>query len=211
MIYLMIQDPKNFVDTIVKTYNYEKIFNLGFADFCDDSYYYELKIRYSPALIPLSWITGIWVQSSVIAVLTLFCALILTTSLLAEELDKRTIEEAFPVEENALSFAIEDWLSKFNKLLFLVDIISDFFQPILAITVFYYFDHFPLSAYNFLTSFLTKTYGKKDQAYWKGILILILPLLMDILRIGTIAIVCQQLQVKVLYLYLYFVIKWCFK
>jgi len=195
----MIQDPKIFADSIVTTYNYEKIWYLGFADFCDNPSFYEAKIKLLTAFIPLSWITGFWVQSSVIAVLTLFCALIWTTSLLAEELNKRTKDEAFPVEENALSFSIEDWLIKFNKLHLLVDRISDFFQPILAITVFYYFDHFPLSLFAFLKSFLKKPIRKPVPTNWKSVFFFILPLLMDFLRFGTIAIVCQQLQVKVLY------------
>ena len=133
---MMIQDPKKPDYTIVKTYSFEKIVNLGFRDFCDYRSLYEAKIEVSPAFIPLSWITGIWVQSSVIAVLTLFCALTWTTSLLAKELDNRTKEEEFLVEGNALSSALDDWLRLFDKLHLLVDSINDFFHAILAITVF---------------------------------------------------------------------------
>ncbi len=193
----MIQDPDNFDYTIVKTYSLEKIFNLGFADFCDHRYFYEAKLEVSPALIPLSWMTGIWVQSSVIAVLTLFCALIWTTSLLAEELDKRTKEEGFPVERDALSYALDDWLSQFDKLYLLVDDINDWFKTILAIATFYFFNHFPLSAFTFLNYFFMDVNEGTEQT-WEIVSVKILPLLMDLLRFCTIAIVCQQLQVKVL-------------
>lgn len=175
------------------------MFNLGFIDFCDDSSLLEVKIQTSPACIPISWITGIWVQSSLIAVLTFFCALILTASLLAEALDKRTKEGGFPMEENEMSSALEDWLSQFDKLNLLVDSINDFFNAILAITVFYYFNHFPLSVFNFLDYFIMKMFGKTSKT-WKVILKFSLPVLMFVLRFATIAIVCQQLQVKVIYL-----------
>lgn len=64
----------------------------------------------------LSFATGIWVQSSAIAVLTLFRALVLVTSLLAEELDKKTNEKTFPTESDAFSLALDEWLHKFYQL-----------------------------------------------------------------------------------------------
>jgi len=194
----MIQDPKNPEYAIGKTYSFDKILSLGYTDFCYSRYNYETKIKVSPELVPCSWITGILVQSSDTAVLTLFCALIWTTSLLAEELDNRTKEEGFLLEGDAVSSALDDWLCLLDKIYLLVESVNDLFNGILAIAAFYYFSHFPLSTFTFLDYFFMKTKGKTTKT-WGKIFINMLPMLMDVLRLGTIAFVCQQLQIKVLY------------
>jgi hypothetical protein len=131
------------------------------------------------------------VRLSVIAVLSLFCALILTASLLAEELDERTKEEVFLTEGDSL----DDWLSRFDEFHLLVDSINDRFNAILAITLFYYFTHLPLPIFDIM-DFVA---DPPDQYYQPGLILIrsMLLVLMYALPFGTIAIICQQLQVKV--------------
>ena len=72
-----------------------KLVNLGHVGNCNGTAYKGKINRMSPIYKQLSLITTIWARSYIITILTLFCALVLVTSLLAEELDKRTTETAF--------------------------------------------------------------------------------------------------------------------
>ena len=100
-------------------------------EICNKTIFREM-LNVPPIVRKLSLATGIWVQLSIIAVLTVFCALVLVTALLAEELDDRTKEEAFPVDEDGLALALDGWFKQLNHLHILEEMIQDFFSPILT-------------------------------------------------------------------------------
>lgn len=175
---------------IGRSYTLGKMLNLGLTDICKP-YVYLAKMEIPPVLLQMSSIIGLWVRSAVVPVLTLFCALIFVSSLLAEELDNKTKENEFPTEREAMSLALDDWLIEFDQLYKLIEIIKDFFKPILAITIFYFFIQFPCSVYNLiLNAFINSApWSVLKQNMWF--------ICMLTLRFCTIAIVCQQLRDKV--------------
>lgn len=168
------------------TYNFNKLFNLGFTDLCNKKAY-SAKLAMSPLSTNLASITGIWVQSAVIAVLTIFCALVLVASLLAEELDNRTKEETFIP---SLSAALDDWLTQFHQLNVLVERIQDVFSQILAFTLFQVFVQFPYQIDIFIGKILNPAYSPLLSQIISNIM-------MNFIQLSTIVFVCQQLQNKV--------------
>lgn len=181
--------------TIEEEYNLGKLLNLGLGvDFCKDEHADNIKML--PVYMKLSYVIGIWVQLSVIAVLTLFCTFILITSLLAEQLDEKTKEEVFLTEGDSelLSFSLKEWLSQFNQLHILVERIKDCFSPILAIVIFYLAIQFPYEAYLLVMYIMQIIHGFQPPEPLNLILLRFLKLL---LRLGTIVFAVQQLQDKV--------------
>ena len=141
----------------------------------------------SPAYMQMSFITKIWVQSSAIAVLSLFCAFILVASSLTEELNLRTKEETFfTAKSSTVSMTLDSWFDQFHQLLLLVERIKECFNPILVITVFYFFVKFTDQVFNTIKDVCRL--GEFGLTIWLFVLII---------RFGTIVIVCQQLQYKV--------------
>lgn len=83
---------------------------------------------------------GIWVQSSMIAVLSVLCNLMWTASLLAEELDEKTIEfENMDDEDGRPSLEQEKWLGQFNLLTNFIEEINNFFGYIMILTLLHTF------------------------------------------------------------------------
>jgi len=167
--------------------------------------------KVSPIVRKLSLATGIWVQLSIIAVLTVFCALVLVTALLAEELDDRTKEEAFPTDRDALSIALDDWLKQLNHLHILVERIQDCFSPILTLTFVYCFIHFPYIVFDLMIGVLVKTdiyYEIKGSffPYIHPLAVTMSYALMLSVRMAIIVTVCRRLKNKVSNKYFCFVI-----
>lgn len=127
-----------------------KLANLGHVDICNVTAYKGKFNRMSAIYKQLSTTTTIWAQSYIIAIMTLFCAFVLVTSLLAEELDKRTTETDFPTERDGITLALDNWLNQFHQLYLMVERINECFGPILAITLFYYFVFFPYKVFGFM-------------------------------------------------------------
>lgn len=176
----------NGLASVGKSYSFGKFFNLGIADLCKPAVY-SARIELPPDYMKLSAIIGIWVRSSVIPVLTLFCALVLIASLLTEELDERTKKEAFATDGDAL----DDWLDQFDKLHIFVENIKNFFTPILAITVIYFFVQFPYQVFDIIRDiWILKPAGQRIPQ-------LLTIVLMFSVRLVFIVAVCQQLQDKV--------------
>ena len=180
---------------MITAYNFGKMFNLGHADICNTTAA-RARIEMPPAFTIVSLGTGMWVQSSVIAVLTLFCALISISSLLAKELNDRTKKETFRGDGEKFSFALDEWLSQFHKLHCLVESIQEYFSPLLVFTIFYYFFHFPYQSFELfkymfnrnLVNHLNFNYIFREIA---SVFVLFS------LRLGTIVIVGKELKEKV--------------
>ena len=85
----------DFFERSVSNYNFGVFFILDLG--CRERASRDDESKLSPVYNKLGFVASIWVQSSVLAILTLFCALAWTGSLLAEELEKRAIPEGhFP-------------------------------------------------------------------------------------------------------------------
>lgn len=185
---------------MIKSYNFGKLFNLGLADICNKTVT-RAKIKMPPVYANVSLGTGIWVQSSVIAVLTLFCALVVSiTSLLAEELHKKRKEESFSTDDgDKLSFELDEWLTQFHEIRCLVESIQEFFSLILAFSMFYYFVHFPYQAFELLNYLSNRNLVNYRNFYYIFEEIISVILLFS-LRLGTFVTVSNELKKKV-YLY----------
>lgn len=177
---------------IISEFNFGKFFyyfKFGLPDNCiRKRVHYSkefLSIGMTPVYRELSLVTGLWVHLSIIAIFNLFCALVSIASLLAEELDKRTKEKAFPTDRKALSFAIENWFIEFDRLYVMVERINKCFGPIVALAVAYYFVQFPSIVQNVLMEGFFPDYS----SYLCKTLIFI--------RLCTIITVCNQLETKV--------------
>ena len=154
----------------------------------------------------MSGISAIWIRLSILAVLTLFCALAWIASLLAEELDKRTNETTFPVEREAYSTALKKWFHQFQLFNVLVERINDLFSPIIALHFLLFSIWFVQLFYNFVNEHnivnmdidyvFNPSHGRKKPRRW---FIDQIPDWTFILymRFAIIAIVCHQLQKKV--------------
>jgi len=153
----------------------------------------------SPAYMRFSLVTGIWVQSSVIAVLTVFCAFTSIISFLAEELDERTNHKAFSVEIDALSHKLDEWLNQFHQVHVMVENLKEYFSLILTLFAFYAFIHSP----HHICAMMLDIYVEDDG---NGSLInlsfdfynKLLFTLMLCVRLGTIVTVCHQLEDSVI-------------
>ena len=171
------------------------------TDICNNTIFREM-LNVPPIVRKLSLATGIWVQLSIIAVLTVFCALVLVTALLAEELDDRTKEEAFPDDRDGLSLALDGWFKQLNHLHILVEMIQHCFSPILTLTFLYYFIQFPYIIFELMIGVLRKTnfrYEIKCQffPFIHPVAQTLSYALMLFVRMGIIVSVCRQLQNKV--------------
>lgn len=176
-----------------------KLVNLGHVVNCNGTAYKGKINRMSPIYKQLSLITTIWARSYIIAIFTLFCTLVLVTSLLAEELDKRTTDTAFSKKKNGLTLALDNWLNKFHQLYLLVERINECFSPILAITVFYYFVFFPYKVFGFMHDVIVIDSETNLSRLWSRIPYNIsYSFLMLFVRLVTIVNVCDQLQGKVI-------------
>ena len=83
----------------------------------------------------------IWIQSSVIAVVTLFCTFVSLASLLVDEFHKRTKKSSFLNNKKhgntkKSSLELDKWLHQFHILNLFIENIRDFFEPILVLTIF---------------------------------------------------------------------------
>lgn len=185
IFYVMSQNGG--LTTIGKTYTFGKMFNLGIEDICKPAVY-SAKMEMPPIYIQFSSIIGVWIRSSAAPVLTLFCALVLVASLLAEELNNQTNIEAFSTERKN---NLNEWFNNFNQLHIIADSIKDCFNPILAITVVYFFFQFPCSVYNIILNVFMNS-APSFIIFQNMYFIFMLSL-----RFGTVAIVCQHLRDKV--------------
>lgn len=202
------------ITNIAEKYNIEKWLDLGLdcnytrklpynndsSKICykkNETFYCEKRgpTTYETFIENVSYAIGIWLHSSVMAVLTFICGLILVTSLLAEEIDQRTEVQflTFSTDGDALSLALENWLRQFDQLHLLVEMVKDFSSPILAITIFYYFTKFPGFADTLIRYLMIHPF----MITWVQLFSLIFNILMISLRLGTIVTICNQLQDKV--------------
>ncbi len=180
--------------TISEEYHFGKLLDLRTKNVCKKYFSWgRSKNNIHPAFMKLSTVSGIWVQASVIAVLTLLCALVLVTSMLAEEMDERTKEEAFLVENETSSSALDDWLSQLNKLHILIEKIKGLFSPILTLYVFYIFVEFPCRVYE-----LIQYIPALKNIDWMQFSPTVFSIFMLSLRLGTIVAAIHQLQQKVI-------------
>jgi len=174
----------------VSNYNFGVFFILDLG--CRERDTRDDESKLSPVYKKLGFVASIWVQSSVVAILTLFCALAWTASLLAEELEKRAIPEAHFPKENREHYkrAMDDWLSQFHLFNSLVERIDDFFNPIITVTVSYFFFILSFCFFVSLDSLphVGEAFGHFTRPY---------PALMLYSRLATVVFVCHQLRTKV--------------
>jgi len=128
-------------------------------------------------------------------------------SLLAEELDERTTEIAFPIRNKQVySAELKRWFHQFQLFNGLVERINDFFSPIIALNFLLFSIWFVQLFYNFFNDHnivymdidyvFNPSYGRKKPRRW------FIDQIPDwtfilYLRFAIIAIVCHQLQKKV--------------
>ena len=170
----------------------------NWSDFIDQLNYvcnrrYQLPPINKPALG-----MRIWIQSSVIAVLTLFCALVWLASQLAEELaGKKARESLFwnrEEEDAGPSLELEKWMNQFHILRVFVENIDNVFSPILVLTMF-------LKMIRFSEHFLKTLVFLKFHQSWNSFLFWIpnrgIFMLTDSISLFMIVMVSQQLENKV--------------
>jgi len=163
-----------------------------------DQLSYVCNSRYIglPAINMLVLGMRIWIQSSVIAVLTLFCALVWLASLLAEELSGKKTRESlvWNKKDDGPSLELEKWMRQFNNLSIFIENIDNVFSPILVLAIF-------LKTIRFSEYFFrTLVYLKYMQSWYaflhwisnQGILMLI-----DSISLLTVVLISQQLENKV--------------
>jgi len=171
----------------------------NWSDFIDQLNYVCNRRYQLPAINKPALGMRIWIQSSVIAVLTLFCALVWLASQLAEELaGKKARESLFwnrEEEDAGPSLELEKWMNQFHILSVFVENIDNVFSPILVLTMF-------LKAIRFSEHFFrTLIFLIKDPSWiaflhWipnRGIL-----MLTDSISLFMIVFVSQQLGKKVI-------------
>ena len=84
----------------------------------------------------------IWAQSSLNAVLAIFCNLMWTAALLAGEIEKTTdfgVEPLGNNEEDGPSLELEKWMNQFELIINFIEDINDCFGHILALTLLHTF------------------------------------------------------------------------
>ncbi len=81
--------------------------------------------------------TGFWVQSSIIAVFTIFCVFVWIASLIADEF-KNQMENSLPKFKDE-PLILENWWDKIEYFNRFVDGINDFFGVMLALHLFHVF------------------------------------------------------------------------
>jgi len=174
---------------------------LGIEDWSDlvDQLSYVCAHRYRfPAINKPALGMRIWIQSSVIAVLTLFCALVWLASLLAVELAGKKARESLFLnrEENDAgpSLELEKWMNQFHILSVFIENIDNVFSPILVLTMFLKTIRFSEHFFRTLI-FMLKSPSWNGFLYWipnRGIF-----MLTDSISLFMIVFVSQQLENKV--------------
>ena len=145
----------------------------------------------------------IWIQSSVIAVVTLFCTLVSLASLLVEEFHKR-IKKSYLWSRKKYgntkitSLELDQWLNQFHILNLFIENIMDIFRPILVLIIFRKIVQFS-EYFRLIIQFLT--YSRQT---WRRFFFMAfnqdgigLSMLINSLSLVTIVIVSEKLQVKV--------------
>ncbi len=191
--------PRN-VSNFTSKYDFDKfLFDRSVGDLCKNTIVkVSSKIEMSTVKTLMAITAGFWAKSSVIAVLTVFCVLISTTSLLAEEMDERTKEETFSGGKEATSIALDEWLGQFHQLHLIVEKMKDCFSLILALTVFHLFVNFPYITLVFANAILINRPPTIYFSFLWDILSNVAPLtIMLSIRLTTISTVCHQLRDKV--------------
>lgn len=95
-----------------------------------------------------------------------------------------------------MSLALEKWLSEFNQVYLIAESIKDFFSPISALAVFYFFVHFPHQVYTIMKPILKDT-TLSYYILWKALPKFLSFTLLVYIRLGIIVTVCNQLQSNV--------------
>lgn len=145
----------------------------------------------------------IWMQSSVIAVLTLFCSLVWLASQLAKELAGKRARECLlwnQEKENTdgPSLKLQNWMNQFNILYVFVENIDSVFSPILVLAIFLkmirFSDHFYQILVYFSSNSTNSTWDEKVLHWFsnRGVFFF-----NDSLSLFMIAFVSQQFENKV--------------
>jgi len=145
----------------------------------------------------------IWIQSSVITVVALFCTLVSLASMLVDEFHKRTKKSSFWNSKNhgkkeIFSLELDKWLNQFHILNLFIENIMDIFTPILVLTFFRKIVQFS-EYFRVILHFLTH----KSQT-WRRFFFMVSnkdgigpSMLIDSLSLVAIVIVSAKLQTKV--------------
>lgn len=137
----------------------------------------------------------IWTQSSLNAVLAVFCNLMWTAALVAGELEKTTDFGVDPFgsnEEDGPSLELEKWLNQFELIVNLIEEINDCFGHILVLTLLHTFVFTSRELFLFFYSECNQTLSDFFiNEYWK--------IIYPCFRTLIILIASYQLQLKVIF------------
>ncbi len=179
--------------------NISSLIEQQFIDVCNN-HRKRLPAVNKPALV-----MRIWIQSSVIAVVTLYCTLVSLASLLVDGFHKRTKKSSFLNNKKhgntkKSSLQLDKWLNQFHILNLFIENIMDLFGPILVLTIFRKIVQFT-QYFRHIVNFLT--YSRNT---WRRLFFVVfnqdgigLSMLINSLSLVAIVIVSAKLQTKVSY------------